>query len=198
MIIIHKNPKRTRSEMKLEPLQRVASVTKSPPKKRVKEVESNNNSDTKDIIVSNLETRNAHLVETADRKQELIDKQAKVIGDLKADLEQATLALVVKEATITELKENLLKAAAEANRTTGTSLTQETVPPGGEQDQAGRPANLAASLQEEDKEKQDLQPHWKAMKILNRKKFRNFSYLMKADGKIWAHIRRRGDNYTVL
>ena len=40
MMIMHNNHNRTRLDIKLEPLQRVASITKSPPKKRVKEVES--------------------------------------------------------------------------------------------------------------------------------------------------------------
>ena len=132
MMIVHNNHKRTRSEIKLEPLQRVASITKSPPKKRVKEVESNKNSDTKDIIISNLETRNATLVEVTERKQEMINKQATIIGGLRADLEQATLALEVRDATITEL-----------NRAIGTTSNEEDVPPVGGQDKAGPPANLA-------------------------------------------------------
>ena len=123
MMTMHNNHKRTRSEIKLEPLQRVASITKSPPKKRVKEVESNKNSDTKDIIISNLETRNATLVEVTERKQEMINKQATIIGGLRADLEQAT---------ITEL-----------NRAIGTTSNEEHVPPVGGQDQAGPPVNLA-------------------------------------------------------
>ena len=83
------------------------------------------------------------MVETADRKQQLINKQAIIIVDLKANLEQAALALEVRDATFTELRKNLLKAAAEANRTTGTSPAEEADPPGGGQDQAGPPANLA-------------------------------------------------------
>ena len=55
MMTINKYTIRTRLEMKLEPIQRVASVTKSPPKKLVKEV-------------SNLETRNINVVETADHR----------------------------------------------------------------------------------------------------------------------------------
>ena len=58
---------------------------------------------------------------------------------MKADLEQSALALEARDATITKSRENLLKA----NRTTGTSSAEEADPPGGGQDQAGPPANLA-------------------------------------------------------
>ena len=80
----------------------------------MKEVESNKNSDTKDIIISNLETRNANIVEKTERNQEMINKEAIIIGGLRADLEHATLELEARNATITELR--LLEAAAEANR----------------------------------------------------------------------------------
>ena len=140
-MIIHKYPKRTRSDLKLEPLQRVASITKSPPKKRVKEVESNKNSDTKDIIISNLETRNANLLEATERKQEMINKQATIIGGFKTDLEAALLALAVRDATITELR--LAQAATDVNRDIGTTPNKEDIPPVGGQDQAGPPADLA-------------------------------------------------------
>ena len=90
------------------------------------------NSDTKDIIISNLETRNANLVIVTERKKEMINKQATIIGDLRADLEQATLALEARDATITEL-----------NRAIGTTSNEEDVPPVGGQDQVGPLANLA-------------------------------------------------------
>ena len=44
----------------------------------------------------------------------MINNQAIIIGGLRADLEEATLALEVRDATITELR--LHEAAAEANR----------------------------------------------------------------------------------
>ena len=50
--------------------------------------------------------------------------------------------IFIRNATITELRENLLAAALDTNRTTGTSPTEEAVPPGGGKDQAGPPANL--------------------------------------------------------
>ena len=56
----------------------------------------------------------------------MINKQATIIGGLRADLEQATLALEVRDATITEL-----------NRAIGTTSNEEDVPPVGGQDQSG-------------------------------------------------------------
>ena len=97
----------------------------------MKEVESNKNSDTNDIIISNIETRNANQFEVTERKQERINKQAIIIGNLWPDLQEATLALEVRDATITELI-----------RAIGTKSNQDFPPVGG-QDQAGPPANLA-------------------------------------------------------
>ena len=82
------------------------------------------------------------MVETADRKQQLINKQAIIIVDLKANLEQAALALEVRDATFTELRKNLLKAAAEANRTTGLHQPRKM------------------TLQVEGRTRQDIQPIW--------------------------------------
>ena len=157
--------------MKLEPLQRVASITKSPPKKRVKEVESNKNSDTKDIIISNLETRNANLVEATERKQEMINKQATIIGGLKVDLEEAILALAVRDATITELR--LPEAATDVNRNIGTTPNEEDIPP------------------LEGRTRPDLQPTWLSLQEEDLQPQMKCSWPMKGDGKIWSHIRRR-------
>ena len=70
----------------------------------------------------------------------MINKEAIIIGGLRADLEHATLELEARNDTITELR--LLEPAAEANRDIWTTPNEEDVPPVGGQDQAGPQANL--------------------------------------------------------
>ena len=96
MTSFHRYPKRTRSDMRHESIQRIASVSKSPPNKKVKDKESNKDSDIKDIHIARLEAKNACLVEAADTKQGQLNKQAIIIGDLREDLQQVTIALEVK------------------------------------------------------------------------------------------------------
>ena len=100
MTTVHRYPKRTRVE-----IQKIASLSKSPPNKKVKDSETYNNSDIKDINISRLETKNACLVEAADARQEQLNKQAIIIGDLRENLEQVSLALEVKVSEFKRVEE---------------------------------------------------------------------------------------------
>ena len=70
MITVHKHPKRTRSELKQEQIQRILSVTKSPQNKKVKDAETNKDADTKDNNIARLETIKKSLTEAVEKKKE--------------------------------------------------------------------------------------------------------------------------------
>ena len=83
MMIKHaNNMKRSRSEKKQVPVERVLSVTKSPPKKK-----SNVDiTSLRDDQIETLQVKNKNLREAVEMKQEQLSKQANIIGTLREEI----------------------------------------------------------------------------------------------------------------
>ena len=94
--MIHKREKRTLAEMKDGPIRRVASVTLSPPNK-IKKTGMNTDIDTRDKRISDLEVKNIVLVDTVEKKQDQLTKQANIIGDMREKVHGLDLKVEVVE-----------------------------------------------------------------------------------------------------
>ena len=70
---------KSHSEKKQAPVERVMSVTKSPPKKKTNvDITSS-----RDDQIENLQEKNRKLNEAVEKKQEQLSKQANIIGSLR-------------------------------------------------------------------------------------------------------------------
>ena len=77
---MHGQAKRGPTQIKQGPLKRTASVALSPPKKKTIYLDSN------DSLVKGLENKNENLTATVKTKQDLINNQANIIGDLREQI----------------------------------------------------------------------------------------------------------------
>ena len=93
MTLKHTNKmKRSHSEKKQAPVERVMSVTKSPPKKKT----NVDITTSRDDQTENLQEKNRKLNEAVEKKQERLSKQANIIGSLRGEIHDLKIDCAAK------------------------------------------------------------------------------------------------------
>ena len=93
MAIVHGRAKKGLTEMRYGQVQRAISVALSPPKKKINltQIVKDQESEKKDNIIKSLEIKNNTLLEASEKKQDQLNKQANIIGDLRMKIKQLTI-----------------------------------------------------------------------------------------------------------